>query len=147
MARRSMLRASDAERERVVELLRHATGEGRLLAEELEQRLTAAFSARTYGELEALVADLPAERKGRGSTTPLWVKGAFALAVVMAVLAVTAMVALIALGLAGAWVAWVVLGWLFLGRRGRCVHRMGRSGRGVMAARGASAMRVSGGGR
>lgn len=37
-----------------------AGGEGRLLAEELEQRLEVAFHARTYGELDALVVDLPA---------------------------------------------------------------------------------------
>jgi hypothetical protein len=43
----------------VAERLRQATGEGRLLAEELEQRLGAVFAARTYGELDALVADLP----------------------------------------------------------------------------------------
>jgi hypothetical protein len=59
MARRASLRASDSDRERVAERLRHATGEGRLLAEELEARLEAAFAARTYGELDALVADLP----------------------------------------------------------------------------------------
>jgi ABC-type transport system involved in cytochrome bd biosynthesis fused ATPase/permease subunit len=47
----------------VAERLRQATGEGRLLAEELEQRLGAVFRARTYGELDALVADLPSGRQ------------------------------------------------------------------------------------
>src|SRR6516165_5021439 len=59
MARRATLRASDEDRERVAERLRHATAEGRLLADELEQRLGATFSARTYGELDAIVSDLP----------------------------------------------------------------------------------------
>lgn len=59
MARRATLRASDADREQVAERLRHATAEGRLLAEELEERLEAVFSARTYGELDAITADLP----------------------------------------------------------------------------------------
>src|SRR5438045_325217 len=59
MARRSTLRASDADRERIAERLRHATAEGRLLAEELEERLEATFTARTYGELDAVVDDLP----------------------------------------------------------------------------------------
>jgi uncharacterized protein DUF1707 len=59
MARRSTLRASDADRDQIAERLRKAASEGRLLAEELEQRLDAAFSARTYGELDSLVADLP----------------------------------------------------------------------------------------
>jgi hypothetical protein len=43
----------------VAEVLRHAAGEGRLDIEELEQRLEAAFAAKTYGELEPLVRDLP----------------------------------------------------------------------------------------
>lgn len=59
MARRATLKASDADREQFAERLRHATAEGRLLAEELEERLEAVFSARTYGELDATVADLP----------------------------------------------------------------------------------------
>ena len=53
------MRASDADRERVTECLRKAAGEGRLEADELEQRLEAALSARTYGELDAVEADLP----------------------------------------------------------------------------------------
>jgi Domain of unknown function (DUF1707) len=59
MTRRAGLRASDADREQVAERLRQATVEGRLLAEELEERLGAALSARTYGELDAIVSDLP----------------------------------------------------------------------------------------
>jgi hypothetical protein len=59
MAERSILRASDADRDRVAERLRHATTEGRLTAGELEDRLHHALSARTYGELDAVVADLP----------------------------------------------------------------------------------------
>ena len=59
MTRQATLRASDADREQVAERLRHAAAEGRLLAEELEERLGTALSARTYGELDALVADLP----------------------------------------------------------------------------------------
>jgi hypothetical protein len=60
VARRHSLRASDSDREDVAERLRAATAEGRLLAAELEQRLEGAFHARTYGELDALVDDLPA---------------------------------------------------------------------------------------
>ncbi|MFI9624911.1 DUF1707 domain-containing protein [Streptomyces sp. NPDC052042] len=54
------MRASDAERERIAETLREAVAEGRLEMEEFEQRLDAAYKARTYGELEPLVRDLPA---------------------------------------------------------------------------------------
>jgi hypothetical protein len=54
------LRASDRDREEVVERLRAAAVEGRLLVGELEQRLEVAFKARTSGELDMLMADLPA---------------------------------------------------------------------------------------
>jgi hypothetical protein len=58
--RRPELRASDADREQVAERLRQAMSEGRLAAEELEDRLAGLFASRTYGELERLVRDLPA---------------------------------------------------------------------------------------
>ena len=54
------LRASYEDRDRVVELLRMAAGDGRLSADELDHRLEVALSARTYGELAALTRDLPA---------------------------------------------------------------------------------------
>src|SRR5216684_260247 len=54
------LRASHADRDQVVELLRVAAGDGRLSAEELDDRLERALTARTYAELAALTVDLPA---------------------------------------------------------------------------------------
>ncbi|MFJ1543527.1 DUF1707 domain-containing protein [Streptomyces sp. NPDC088246] len=54
------MRASDAERERIAETLREAVAEGRLEMEEFEHRLEATYKARTHGELEPLVRDLPA---------------------------------------------------------------------------------------
>ncbi|MFJ9714960.1 DUF1707 domain-containing protein [Streptomyces sp. NPDC101213] len=54
------LRASDADRERVAEVLRDALAEGRLDMAEFEERLDAAYRARTYGELTPLTRDLPA---------------------------------------------------------------------------------------
>ncbi|WP_447037700.1 DUF1707 SHOCT-like domain-containing protein [Streptomyces sp. DSM 118878] len=53
------LRASDADRERVAEQLRDAMAEGRLDMTEFEERLDAAYKARTYGELEPITSDLP----------------------------------------------------------------------------------------
>ncbi|MET8627080.1 DUF1707 domain-containing protein [Kitasatospora sp. NPDC004669] len=53
------MRASHADRDRVVDQLSGAAGEGRLTADELDQRLEAALSARTVGELAELTADLP----------------------------------------------------------------------------------------
>ncbi len=55
------LRASHEDRDRVIEVLRVAAGDGRLTAEELDERVASAFSARTYGELAALTSDLPAD--------------------------------------------------------------------------------------
>jgi Domain of unknown function (DUF1707) len=57
---RSELRASYDDRDRVVEVLRISAGDGRLTAEELDERLELAMTARTYGELAKLVRDLPA---------------------------------------------------------------------------------------
>lgn len=54
------IRASDADRERVATLLREHHAEGRLTAEEFNERLDAAFAAKTVGDLESLLADLPA---------------------------------------------------------------------------------------
>src|SRR5437764_4164922 len=53
------LRASHEDRDRVVDALRVAAGDGRLSAEELDTRLERALSARTTGELSGLTADLP----------------------------------------------------------------------------------------
>jgi len=55
------MRASDADRDRVMDVLRNATAEGRLTADELEERLEAALAARTFGDLAALTDDLPVE--------------------------------------------------------------------------------------
>ncbi len=77
---RDGLRASDADREKVIERLREAHGEGRLDLAEFDERAGAAWAARTYGELAPLTADLPgatvalpaepAPRPAAGSQTP-----------------------------------------------------------------------------
>ena len=54
------LRASDADRERVAEILRESAGDGRLSMEELDERLDAVYAAKTYAELEPITRDLPA---------------------------------------------------------------------------------------
>ncbi|WP_171114098.1 MULTISPECIES: DUF1707 domain-containing protein [Streptomyces] len=61
------LRASDADRERVAEVLRDALAEGRLDMAEFEERLDATYQARTYGELAPITRDLPA---GNGAPAP-----------------------------------------------------------------------------
>jgi len=68
--RRPALRASDADRERVVDVLRTAAGEGRLDVEELDERVSAAYTIRTLTELEALTLDLvPAGAARSGSAS------------------------------------------------------------------------------
>jgi Domain of unknown function (DUF1707) len=53
-------RASHEDRDRVADLLRIAAGDGRLTADELDERLEKALTARTLGELAQLSRDLPA---------------------------------------------------------------------------------------
>ncbi|MFH9419146.1 DUF1707 domain-containing protein [Streptomyces sp. NPDC017529] len=53
------MKASHADRDQVVEILRDAAGDGRLTTEELEERVTAALAARTIGDLAGLTRDLP----------------------------------------------------------------------------------------
>lgn len=54
-----VFRASHADRDLAVDVLSAAAGDGRLTAEELDERVGAALTARTQGELAALTADLP----------------------------------------------------------------------------------------
>lgn len=61
------MRASDADRDRVVDVLRDAAGDGRLTTDELDERLEAALSSRTIGELAALTADLVARPSAPGA--------------------------------------------------------------------------------
>ena len=57
----SELRASDADRERVVEMLPRAAADGQLTVDELEERVPSAYTARTRKDLEPLIADLSVE--------------------------------------------------------------------------------------
>ena len=62
MVPREDQRATHEDRDRVVDVLKLAAGDGRLTLEELDERVGAALTARTYGELTALVSDLPTAR-------------------------------------------------------------------------------------
>ncbi len=68
MAEEIELRASHADRDRVVDVLRIAAGDGLLDADELDERVEAALSARTLRELAPLTEDLPAVSAATGST-------------------------------------------------------------------------------
>lgn len=109
----------------VADRLRQAAAEGRLLAEELEHRLARALRARTYAELDPLVADLPSTRRAvqrRGQVPPVAVAVA-AVAVTLFVLAVAAVVVMVLTGLAMVWGFWLVMAWFFLGRGRRAGMR------------------------
>ena len=71
MATDRWIRASDQDRDSAAELLSEAYAVGRLSREELDDRATAAYSAKTRGELRDLTADLPlpAARTGLPSDT------------------------------------------------------------------------------
>jgi hypothetical protein len=123
MARRTVIRASDGERDAVAERLRNAAAEGRLLASELEHRLALALRAKTLGDLDRLVADLP--RTGRQSRlrgqagapriTPVRVVGYAAAAVVA--LCTLAVIAAVLFSLFFFWAAWAIVAFWLLGHR------------------------------
>jgi hypothetical protein len=58
------MRASDADRDRVALVLREAAAEGRLDMDELDERLSAVYAAKTYAELEPITRDLPVPSGG-----------------------------------------------------------------------------------
>ena len=60
-AARGHLRASHADREQVINVLKAAFVQGRLAKDELHARVDQTFASRTYAELAAITADLPAE--------------------------------------------------------------------------------------
>ena len=133
VARHTALRASDADRDAVAERLRAATVEGRLDAGELEQRLHVALRARTYGELQQLLDDLPITpgpwsggRRGRArSTTAALVLAVRLLAFLVAV---TVVIALMVLAAAW-WLIWLVMWFLVCRRSRRCLPPPRRRGR------------------
>ena len=55
------IRASDQERDSVVDVLRNAYTDGRLTLDEFEERMTAAYAAKTWTDLRQLTGDLPVE--------------------------------------------------------------------------------------
>lgn len=68
------LRASDADRDRIADLLRDALAEGRLTAEEHSERVEGVLAAKTVGELDVFVRDLPAgqaRKAGRAYVAPV----------------------------------------------------------------------------
>ena len=114
-----MLRASDADRDAVIDWLREAACEGRLEADELEQRVDGALRARTYGELAELLTDLPGDtrvlwRRAGSRANPVARSALLGVGLLVAVtlaLALVALVAMLVLAAAAWWIA-LVLFWL-----------------------------------
>jgi uncharacterized protein DUF1707 len=61
MAAKREIRASDQDREQLVAVLRAHYAEGRLSMAEFQERMDAAYTSKTWGELLDLTSDLPAE--------------------------------------------------------------------------------------
>ncbi|MFF6803084.1 DUF1707 domain-containing protein [Streptomyces sp. NPDC012616] len=61
------LRASDADRDRIADMLREALAEGRLTADEHAERVEGVLAAKTVGELQTFVRDLPAAHERRAA--------------------------------------------------------------------------------
>jgi hypothetical protein len=101
------LRAADADRERTAERLRAAAAEGRLSPDELEERLEVALAARTYAQLEAAVADLPAAEPP--AATPARAVDPERRAFLLTSLLLVAIWALTGAGYF--WPVWPILGW------------------------------------
>lgn len=150
MSSHHSLRASDADRDAVVDRLREAAGEGRLEPDELEQRLDEALRARTYGDLAALVADLPADgrmpsprtRRRTNTLARSAVFGAGLLVAVTVAVAVVVVVAMLVLAAAAVWIGVVVL--LLVCRGARRRQLWGPSGRRSVSARHAHRVRPTG---
>lgn len=139
MAHRSALRASDAERDLVADHLRRAAAEGRLQTDELEQRVEAALTARTYGQLERLLDDLPAPpaapappaRQTSSLARPALV---FLAVVVLAFALLSGDAARLVFGFMATWWIWLGVAWFFFvrparrARRAQVVRYRGRGG-------------------
>lgn len=65
------MRAGDPDRERTAEVLRRAAGDGRIDLDELDDRLGRAYAAKTYRDLQAVVADLPDDPATRAPLAPV----------------------------------------------------------------------------
>jgi hypothetical protein len=108
------LRASQDERDRVVERLRTHAGEGRLELDELEERVEVALRARTRGHLAALLRDMPRvpnRERSRRQRTVARISAAMAvLPLLLAIVLFSAAPPMIA------WMGWPILGfWFFAG--------------------------------
>lgn len=141
------IRVSDADREAITARLRDHFAEGRLTQDELDERVTAALNAKTFGDLRRLMADLPGpapvapqSARPQWAGPPPWIarrRGPRLLPVLLLGLAVALLLpsggwvlfGLLKLILAFWLVAFLATGF-FVGRSYRRMRRSGRSGPG-----------------
>ncbi|WP_459957143.1 DUF1707 domain-containing protein [Nocardia sp. IFM 10818] len=109
------MRASDADRQQIVNRLQLAMNEGRLSLHEFDERLQQVYSAKTYGELSPILSDLPAQRtqraqpagKSKGRVpqwiTIMWIPWVFVNALMVLIWLAT--------GLGYFWPFWVAVPW------------------------------------
>jgi len=85
------LRAADSDREAVADILREQHVAGRLDNDELQERIDRCYSAKTYADLDAVVADLPHEQPppSRARGLWLWPRLAFAPLLLIAIVALS----------------------------------------------------------
>ena len=109
------MRAGDSDRELVVTQLREHGAAGRLSVDELEERVTAALGARTFGDLRALVEDLPSlpdtrrrEVRSKRRRTEALEHAAVWAKVSLLLIAIWAFT-----GAGEFWPAWAIFGWGF----------------------------------
>jgi uncharacterized protein DUF1707/2TM domain-containing protein len=105
------LRISDTDREQAITRFGEQAAEGRLTAEELDQRTGAALAARIHGELDPLFADLPVTSRppGRGADRERDGRRAHLVAFMLVNLLLLAIWA--AAGAGYFWPIWPLLGW------------------------------------
>jgi hypothetical protein len=144
------LRASDADRDAVVDRLREAAGEGRLEPYELEHRVDGALRAQTYGDLAALLADLPGNdhvfsRRTSWRTNAALrsaVLGGGLLVAVTLAFALVALMAMLVIAAAAWWIALALFSLVCCGSRRRLAW--GPAGRRPLTARHAKHPRSTG---
>ncbi len=120
-------RVGDAERARTLDLLKEAHAAGYLTLDEVDERLTAALTARTRNELDRLVADLPPDWRARQEAGP--VRRRAVAPVVWYLPLALLVVAMIVLGVAtrGFFFPWPLLWlWFVFGRPHRHATRLPR---------------------
>jgi uncharacterized membrane protein YccC len=128
------VRVSDREREAVADTLREHAAEGRLDPEELEERLTAAYAARTRGDLAGLTTDLP-QREPAPPPRPSVGQRVMPLAIRLAIVDLFCVGIWFLSGMEGSfWPGWVILV-SALAVANRALHVVGRDARAANAGR------------